>query len=113
MQKPRIGDTVHYRSYGTPGGEFKAECRAAMVTAVYPQTPAAVGDTDAVSLCVLNPTGFFFHDVARHDEGAETPGAPGCPNRQFHGGPHRYCACGWIEGGYRGGTWHDREHCAT
>jgi len=34
----RIGEIVHYRSYGTPGGEFPSTCRAAIVTVVDPRT---------------------------------------------------------------------------
>ena len=58
-QKPSIGRTVHYTSYGTPGGEFGKECRAAVVTELQ-------GD-DIVGLCVMNPTGLFFHDAAYSD----------------------------------------------
>jgi len=81
MPKPSIGRVVHYVSYGTPGGEFTSECRAAIVTAVYPQTPAAVGDTDAVSLCVVNPTGLFFHDACRHSEQTKRGGTWHWPER--------------------------------
>ena len=49
--KPSIGRIVHYVSYGTPGGEYTSECRAAVIT--------DVADSD-VSLAVLNPTGLFF-----------------------------------------------------
>lgn len=52
--KPSIGRIVHYVSYGTPGGEFTSECRAAVVTEVM--------NEQFVGLCVLNPTGVFFHD---------------------------------------------------
>jgi len=60
-QKPSVGRVVHYTSFGTPGGEFEPECRAAIVTAV----PELVGSTTndkgyVVSLCVLNPTGMYF-----------------------------------------------------
>jgi hypothetical protein len=97
VQKPSIGRTVHYVSYGTPGGEFGKECRAAIVT--------AVKDEQTVSLCVLNPTGqFFTQDLPYHD-GAEVPGDPNCPN-DHAAGPHHYCACGWMEASYSGGTWH-------
>lgn len=48
-----IGKSVHYVSYGTPGGEYKSECRAAVITKVN-------GPVD-VDLCVLNPTGVFFN----------------------------------------------------
>lgn len=50
---PSIGRIVHYQSYGTPGGEYTSEPRAAVVTRVY------MGSSD-VSLCILNPTGQFF-----------------------------------------------------
>lgn len=33
-QKPSVGRIVHYRSYGTPGGEYLPECRAAIITEV-------------------------------------------------------------------------------
>src|ERR1039457_4289793 len=32
--KPSTGRIVHYVSYGTPGGEYSRECRAAVVTEV-------------------------------------------------------------------------------
>ena len=52
MTEPTVGRMVHYVSYGTPGGEFGRECRAAVVAAV---------DEDGVTLCVLNPQGIFFN----------------------------------------------------
>jgi hypothetical protein len=52
-QIPTVGRIVHYCSYGTPGGEFPKECRAAIVT--------AVEDEQMVDLAVLNPTGMFFN----------------------------------------------------
>jgi hypothetical protein len=63
--KPSVGQIVHYVSYGTPGGEYAKECRAAIVTevishAVDPASGNPVGEW-AVSLCVLNPTGQFFN----------------------------------------------------
>ena len=33
-QKPSVGRVVHYVSFGTPGGEFTAQCRAAIITEV-------------------------------------------------------------------------------
>ncbi|MFS8214811.1 hypothetical protein [Paenibacillus sp. S29] len=51
--KPTVGRTVHYFSYGTPGGEYKSQARAATVTEVV--------DDNTVHLCVLNPTGMFFN----------------------------------------------------
>ncbi|WNM72470.1 hypothetical protein SEA_ARTORIAS_1 [Gordonia phage Artorias] len=51
--KATIGRIVHYQSYGTPAGEYLPEPRAAVVTEVHPD--------GYVGLCVLNPTGQFFH----------------------------------------------------
>jgi hypothetical protein len=50
-QQPSIGRVVHYQSYGTPGGEFLPEPRAAVITAVHEST---------IDAAVLNPTGLFF-----------------------------------------------------
>jgi len=95
---PRVGDIVHYVSYGTPGGEYGKECRAAIVT--------QLGD-ETIGLCVLNPTGQFFNPEVVYHDGAAVPGDPSCPNVGRHAdGPHRYCSCGWMEAAYTGGTWH-------
>ena len=51
--QPSIGRIVHYVSYGTPGGEYTRECRAAIVTEVV--------NPDLVGLAVMNPTGMFFN----------------------------------------------------
>lgn len=51
--KPTIGRTVHYQSYGTPDGEYAPEPRAAIITELHAD--------NRVGLCVLNPTGQFFH----------------------------------------------------
>lgn len=63
--KPSVGRIVHYVSYGTPGGEYAKECRAAVVTQVVGHSidPATLQETDGyvVGLCVLNPTGQFFN----------------------------------------------------
>ncbi len=53
VQKPSVGRIVHYQSYGTPGGEYTSQPRAAIITAVY-----ELGGN--VDLCILNPTGLFF-----------------------------------------------------
>ena len=76
-QKPSVGRIVHYVSYGTPGGEYTSQCRAAVVAGV----PEA-GDGLALDLVVLNPTGLFFN---RCDYEHEDNGPGGKP---------------------RGGTWH-------
>lgn len=66
-QKPSIGRVVHYHSYGSPGGEFKSEPRAAMVTEVSE-------DGATVGLFVMNPTGIFLN---RNVAFSEDP-KPGC-----------------------------------
>lgn len=74
--KPSVGRTVHYQSYGTPGGEYKSEPRAAIITATMPDTD------DVVSLCILNPTGFFFPEHVGHAENdVPTPGRWNWPPR--------------------------------
>lgn len=78
---PALARMVHYRSHGTPlradgSQEFPPACRAAVVTEV------EAGDGQPVSLCVLNPTGFFF-------------------NRHIHRDPE-----------LGGGTWHWYEECS-
>jgi hypothetical protein len=76
MQQLSVGRIVHYVSYGTPGGEYKSECRAAVITEV----PAPLGpsllsggevewpDEQPVSLCVLNPSGIFFNECLRDED---------------------------------------------
>lgn len=93
--KPSVGRIVHYVSYGTPGGEYTSQCRAAIVSAVHWSDAADAEDwegavqeaipgdgqarpyIDSVSLVVLNPTGLFFNEYV-----------PYCGNEN------------------RGGTWH-------
>ena len=87
---PRIGDPVHYVSFGTPGGEYASQCRAAIVAGV----PRGVlpnflshdqrewdSDVAVLDLMVANPTGLFFNRV---------------PQDEDH---------------HRGGTWHLRDGC--
>lgn len=105
-QQPSVGRIVHYVSYGTPGGEYVSECRAAIITAVRNQEPVPEHGVPYVDLAVLNPTGMFFNQDAAYHDGAEIPGSPDCPNQEAHGNPFRYCACGWIEAQRKGGTWH-------
>lgn len=112
-QTPSIGRIVHYVSYGTPGGEYTSQCRAAIITDASPGLlPEATDvqheiDSDAtvVGLCVLNPSGLFFKQAAYHD-GSGKPGDPDCPQQPPHGNPFRFCGCGWTEDRHRGGTWH-------
>ncbi|MFD9952467.1 hypothetical protein [[Kitasatospora] papulosa] len=85
MPKPTVGRIVHYVSYGTPGGEYTSQCRAAVVTGVpqgalpvadSEQTQTWDSDTVVLDLAVLNPGGLFFNR---------------CPQ---------------SEDDHRGGTWH-------
>lgn len=83
--QPTVGHIVHYVSYGTPSGEFKPACRAAIVSEVDESNPKRVG------LVVLNPTGQFFHALA----------AGGCVLHEGDPG-----AVPGITAPYRGGSWH-------
>lgn len=66
MMQPTVGRIVHYVSYGTPGGEYTKECRAAVVT--------EVESDNLVSLAVLNPTGMFFNAGVTNDDGSKPTG---------------------------------------
>jgi hypothetical protein len=75
--KPSVGRIVHYVSYGTPAGEFTSKCRAAVVTEVEKSGDV---DQERASICVLNPTGVFFHEGAIHAEDRR-PGSWHWPER--------------------------------
>jgi hypothetical protein len=62
--RPSVGRIVHYVSYGTPGGEYTSECRAAVVTTVHQS-----GEPQRVGLAVLNPSGLFFDLGIPQDDG--------------------------------------------
>lgn len=62
MQKPSIGRIVLYHSYGTPGGEYLPEPRAAVVTKVDSLSRDYDAEGYSVGLCVLNPSGMFFNE---------------------------------------------------
>lgn len=80
-QKPSVGRIVHYVSYGTPGGEYTSQCRAAIVAGVPGPDDPDSRDTDSpLDLAVLNPTGLFFKRC-KHDGGAEAPGTWHWPER--------------------------------
>lgn len=70
-----VGRVVHYQSYGTPGGEYLPEPRAAIITAL-PPTP----DHSGFSLAILNPTGMFFNTGVPFAE-KPTPGSWNWPPR--------------------------------
>lgn len=109
MPKPSVGRIIHYVSYGTPGGEYRSQCRAAVVVEVgqwitiksveeipgEQRTVHQVWEADACALSVLNPTGVFFNGA----------GGVAC---QFDEGSDHLDADGkklpWRS--YRGGTWH-------
>ncbi|MGW9020696.1 hypothetical protein ACWGOE_04330 [Leucobacter chromiiresistens] len=74
-QMPSVGRIVHYHSYGTPGGEYKPEPRAAIVTAVN-----TYDDASTVSLAVMNPTGMFFNEHVAYSD-APKPGHWSWPPR--------------------------------
>jgi hypothetical protein len=85
--KPTVGRIVHYVSYGTPGGEYASQCRAAVVTEVTGPAfdPATGGDADdstVVGLCVLNPTGTFFNQGVVQDEAGHRGGTWHWPERE-------------------------------
>lgn len=88
---PRIGDTVHYQSFGSAGGEYASLCRAATITEVGAwvfngyspeivtdggirvRTVSQLFDPEACGLFVMNPTGVFLNGAGTvpcvHDEG--------------------------------------------
>lgn len=70
-------------SLGSPVREdgtqaFPPACRAAIVTEVDPQDP------DRVGLCVLNPTGQFFHPLAAGGSVYHDETDPGDPSGTWH-----------------------------
>jgi hypothetical protein len=73
-QKPSVGQVVHYVSYGTPGGEYTSQCRAAIVT-------EAREDSDLAGLAVLNPEGMFFNRYVPQSEDEHRGGTWHWPER--------------------------------
>ena len=88
---PSVGRVVHYVSYGTPGGEYKSECRAAVITEVPGHLPRSMEPLDGcpngyedvwvVDLCALNPTGMFFNRGVLQDEDGKSGGTWHWPER--------------------------------
>lgn len=74
---PAVGVFCHYTSYGTPGGEYESQCRAAVIAGLTRDE-----GQDFADLVVFNPTGLFFNSCPQ-DESLLTP-----------------------SGDHRGGTWH-------
>ena len=79
--RPSIGRIVHYVSYGTPGGEYASECRAAVVTAVHAAGSTSKVIPETVSLAVLNPSGMFFNEGVVQDEHSHRGGTWHWPER--------------------------------
>lgn len=85
-QQPTVGRIVHYQSYGTPGGEFVPEPRAAIITEVAsecgtePTCDVEHIGCPRVGLCVLNPTGQYFNREVPYAE-TPTPGHWNWPPR--------------------------------
>lgn len=91
MDKPSIGRIVHYRSFGTPGGEYTSQCRAAVVAGIpegaLPLIPEGGGspqewasDALVLDLVVLNPSGLFFNRCPQ-DENDKAGGTWHWPER--------------------------------
>ena len=58
---PTVGRIVHYQAYGTPGGEYLSEPRAAIITIVN-------SSGTSVGLAILNPGGLFFNQAVPFSE---------------------------------------------
>lgn len=90
MTKPTIGRIVHYVSFGTPGGEYTSQCRAAIITAVpkyltqepLDGCPNGTDDEWIACLAVLNPTGTFFNENVPMDETERAGGTWHWPERE-------------------------------
>jgi len=88
---PTVGRVVHYVSYGTPGGEYTSQCRAAIITEVVPLEgqEAALAEVESwdedqrcrVGLAVMNPTGMFFNQGVHQDEHNKRGGSWHWPER--------------------------------
>lgn len=92
MAHPAVGRIVHYVSHGTPtradGTQaFKSVCRAATITEVGAVSDGNLAQADIehwdeeyrhiVGLCVINPTGLFFHSIADGGSQYDPNGAAG------------------------------------
>lgn len=75
---PTVGRIVHYQSYGTPGGEFLPQPRAAIIAAV---RSAPEYETDECDIVVLNPSGLFFNRAKHAPDDVPTPGCWNWPPR--------------------------------
>jgi hypothetical protein len=78
MQQPSVGRMVHYMARGSADGVFPPVCRVAVITEVDELGTRPEHGIPHVGLCVINPTGLFFHPLAdrgglKYDEG-KAPG---------------------------------------
>lgn len=78
---PSVGRIVHYMSYGTPGGEYTSQCRAAVITAVRVTVAGHERGAPYVDLCVLNPEGMFFNRNVSYAEVEHSGGTWHWPER--------------------------------
>lgn len=79
---PAVGRIVHYVSYGTPGGEYASQCRAAIITEVDEYQPGPDGKfIGHLNLCVLNPEGMFFNKGVLQEEESHRGGTWHWPER--------------------------------
>jgi hypothetical protein len=111
-RRPETGDRVHYVSYGTPGGEYSRECRAAVVTTPgqwvtvetvqrrdrKQRTLLQNWEPDAAALYVMNPTGIFLNETVMHDPGHEVLHPEDIPEDRLP------LLCTGLD--HSGGTWH-------
>lgn len=79
---PSVGRVVHYVARGSADGVYPKVCRAAIITEVGPDQNT--GYEGRVSLCVLNPTGLFFHEDCEYSEHGEFNGAPSLVPGTWH-----------------------------
>jgi len=75
-QKPSVGRIVHYQSFGTLGGEYTPQPRAAIIAAVVDDEAG-----DLVDLVVLNPGGLFFNRCRQAPNDVPKPGCWNWPPR--------------------------------
>jgi len=68
---PSVGRIVHYVSYGTPGGEFGSECRAAIIAGL--PTEKSEIDAGLMDLVVFNPQG-IYHNRVPYDSSPKAKG---------------------------------------
>lgn len=94
--KPHVGANVHYVSHGTPIREdgtqaYTKTCRAAIVTIVNGPAldPVTLEDSEMwdAGLCVLNPTGYLFHEHCVQMEDARDGGSWHWPESETETAP--------------------------